>query len=241
MAGFFPDNRKERPTMSHFNIDRSPPRVRAPDHEAIQRLDDQLTEQRRFARRQRSLHTCHRPAVVAPTLQYRSNTGAYVPQFSARLLNDPRLSDGARRCAAKLLEISYRKDREGRTFKGTVLYLAKCLHRSERAVQTYLAQLRAGGYIRHQVIRSERARMCVGIFITLLEPLFPRHHTHEWPVKLAKSGVKKDSQNYTPNILKKEFQGLLDVQHWSMLCMDGVLRALMKSLPPVRAHSPAGR
>lgn len=226
--------------MSHFNIDRNPPPVRAPNREAIERLDLELTNRKRDERRQRSLQTCHRPALRPQGPEYHHNTGAYVPQFSARVLNDPRLSDGARRCAAKLMEIAYRKDRAGRSYRGTVLYLAKCLGRSERAVQTYLAQLRAGGYVRHQVIRSDRARMCVGILITLLEPLFPRHHRHEWPFSLrssAKSGVKEDSENYTPNILRRRIQTVLDVEHWTMLCMDGVFRALMNTLPAQRSFA----
>lgn len=229
--------------MSHSNADRTAPRVlpTKPDHAAIHKLGEDLAAIAREKRRRRSLHTCHRPALIIRKPKYRSNTGAYVPQFSARLLNDPRLSDGARRCAAKLMEITYRKDRAGRSYKGTVLYLAKCLQRSERAVQSYLAQLRAGGYIRHQVIRSERARMCTGIFITLLSPLFPKHHASEWPVKPGKSGVKKNSENCTIKILGREFQSLVDVEHWAMLCMDGVFRALMKTLPPVTARSHQGR
>lgn len=228
--------------MSSHHHGKDLPRMpKKPNALAIQQVGEDLAASARNKRRQRSLETCHRPAFTIRKPQYRSETGAYVPQFSARVLNDPRLSDGARRCAAKLMEITYRKDRAGRSYRGTVLYLAKCLHRSERAVQGYLAQLRAGGYIRHQVIRSERARMCVGIFITLLEPLFPKHHASGWPLKLEKSGVKKDSENYTPNILRREFQPLLEVEHWAMLCMDGVFRALMKTLPPVTARSPAGR
>lgn len=228
MADFFPEHRKEGIRMSHLI-------PRAPNAQAIQSLGESLANAPAHRRRERSLRTCHRPAHREPSQAYQHVSGAYVPQFSARLLNDPRLSDGARRCAIKLMELAYRRDREGRSFRGTVLYLAKCLGRSERAVQAYLAQLRAGGYIGHEVIRSERARMCVGILITLLEPLFPRHHRKTWPTSARSavvSGVKKDSENYRSNIQKRRFQDRVSVEHWARLCMDGVFRALMKTQTP---------
>lgn len=217
--------------MSHLIIARSAPPLRAPDRQAIVRLDDAIAR-KRVERRQRSLATCHRPARRETLADYAHTSAAYVPQFSSRLLNDPRLSDGARRCAIKLMEIAYRKDRAGRSFRGTVLYLAKCLSRSERAVQTYLAQLREGGYIRHEVVRSERARMCIGILVTLLEPLFPRHHRNAWPDSArsgVNSGVKRDSEKYSPKTSQRQ---TLTVEHWTMLCMDGVFRGLMKTLAP---------
>jgi hypothetical protein len=235
MAGSFPDTPKGAIPMSYIHSGKDIPRVpTAPDHAAIQRLGEELASIERQKRRRRSLQTCHRPAHRPAKPEYRHESGAYVPQFSARLLNDPNLSDGARRCAAKLLEIAYRKDREGRTFQGTVLYLAKCLRRSERAVQNYLAQLRAGGYIRHEVIRSERARMCIGIFVTLLRPIFPSHHAADWPVhakSAGKSGVNLYSQNYTPFINKKHFAHRLSVEEWAVRCMDGVFRSFMKTIP----------
>lgn len=216
------------------------PQLTAPDAGAIQRLGDELAAREKAKRRQRSLQTCHRPSHKEPLAPYAHSTGGYVPQFSARLLNDPRLSDGARRCAAKLLELAYRRDRAGRSFEGTVLYLAKCLGRSERAVQYYLAQLRAGGYIRHQVIKSQRARMCVGVLITLLTPCFPRHHANSWPVAAkssAKSGVQGFSENYRARFKTRGQGGLIDVETWTYRCMDGVFRALMASVPLTAAPS----
>lgn len=205
-----------------------PTTPRRPDPAATIALGEQLAASAREKRRRTSLQTCHRPAFRKERPQYRRETSSFVPQFSARVLNDPNLSDGARRCAAKLMELAYRKNRAGRSFEGTVLYLSKCLGRSERAVQTYLAQLRAGGYIRHAVVRSERARMCIGIVVTLLGPLFPKHHASEWPVKATKSGVKKDSEKYSSNLNKRRRGALIEVEHWAQRCMDGAFRALMK-------------
>ncbi len=214
----------------HFISDKVPPPIRRPNAEALRQLTAHLEEGAR--RRSTALRTCHRPRIRPERAAYSGNSSAYVPQFSARLLNDPNLSDGARRCAVKLLELVYRRNRTGRSYQGTVLYLAKCLQRSERSIQNYLAQLRAGGYIRHEVITSARARMCVGVFITLLEPLFPKHHAREWPVQTMKSGVKKDSQNYRPESKYRRSGKREEVEHWALRCMDGVFRSLMKTIPP---------
>lgn len=202
-----------------------------PNPAAIQRLGEDLAAIQYQQRRDRSLQTGHRPATKPKPLAFNSNSQAYVPQASARLLNDPGLTDGARRCALKLMELIYRRNRQGRGFQCTVAFIARSLGRSERTVQTYLAQLRGRGYIRHDVIASDRARMCIGIFITLLKPLFPKHHEDEWPVSAVNSGVKKDSQNYRPNIRKKGLAHRVTVEHWALRCMDGVFRSLMKTIP----------
>ena len=41
-----------------------------------------------------------------------------------RIDNDPNLTDGARRCARKLAELTYSQNREGRALPVTVTYLA---------------------------------------------------------------------------------------------------------------------
>lgn len=210
-----------------------PPIPRRPDVTAINALGEHLASLPREQRRRRSLQTCHRPAIKPEQAPYRRPSQAYVPQFSARLLNDPGLTDGARRCAMKLLELAYRRNRSQRAYRGTVSYLAKALGRSERAVQTYLALLRSRGYIAHEVVTSERARMCIGIVVTLLTPLFAKHHESEWPhhAKPTGSGVNRFSENYRPDPRKKRGGMRISVEHWSMRCMDGVFRALMKGNP----------
>ena len=218
--------------MSHHNGGGVLPRLpRSPSPAAIEQLGHDLAAADRQRRRARSLQTCHRPAFQAQSRGPARDTKAYVPQFSARLLNDPALSDGARRCAIKLLELAYRRDRAGRSFRGTVSYLAKALGRSERAVQTYLAQLRGRGYIRHEVLTSERARMCIGVLITLLKPLFAVHHEAGWPVhaKAASmnSGVKGFSENYRPDSKQKRFRARMEAEEWALRCMNGVFRAFM--------------
>src|SRR5579871_6893482 len=99
------------------------------------------------ARRERSLRHCHMPAEQKPRHPSPRDTGAYVPETAARIENDLNLTDGARRCARKLAEYVYRKNREGREAEITVNYLAKALGRCRRTVQRYLRQLEREGYI----------------------------------------------------------------------------------------------
>ncbi len=173
-------------------------------------------------RRQRSLRACHLPAEEKP-LAARRETGAYVPQLSACLDDDPNLSDGARRCARKISEIVHRCDRENRSAQITVTFLMKALRRSRRTVQYYLRQLERGGYIAVEVLQW-RTRMCAGLAVRLLSPLLPRHG---WPEKAMKPGAQKPAQNYRSNIETERFSR----ESWALKCMDGVFRALMATLP----------
>src|SRR5690242_12981595 len=90
-------------------------------------------------RSRRSLRSCHRYALkerrrhAAP-----KDNGAYVPELSVRLEDDPNLTDGARRCARKLAQYTYLQNRENRRARITVSYLANALAKSQRQVQRYL-------------------------------------------------------------------------------------------------------
>ena len=144
-------------------------------------------------RARRSVQSCHRYALKerarhAPP----KDTGAYVPELSARLENDLNLNDGARRCARKLAEYTYCRDREGRRAHITVSYLAHALTTCERTVQRYLRSLEEAGYIATTVVKA-RTRMCVGLAIQLLESLFPRHHRAKCPTKLIEPATTKMS------------------------------------------------
>jgi hypothetical protein len=89
------------------------------------------------------------------------------------------------------------------------------------------------GYVRHDVITSTRARMCIGILITLLEPLFARHHAAKWPVHAVKSGVQGFSENYSARFKKRREGPTVEADHWALRCMDGAFRSLMKTTTPV--------
>ena len=132
-------------------------------------------------RRMRSLRRCHLPSLYTrPRHPKPKDSGAYVPASAANLENDRNLTDGARRCARKLMEETHRRDRKGRTLQINVSYLARGLHRCRRTVQRYLALLEREGYISVQVMAGVQSRMCIGLIVKLLPPLFPRHDRTSW-------------------------------------------------------------
>jgi hypothetical protein len=186
-------------------------------------------------RRKRSLQTCHRYSLYErPRHAPPEDTGAYVPEMAARLEDDRNLSDGARRCARKLAEYTYRKNREGRAAQITVTWLMKALGKCRRSVQRYLRQLEREGYIETSVIKGDRSRLCAGLFVQLLRPLFPRHHAQSWPGKLAIPDATQKSQN-------KRFRNTypkIPVELWATRCRDGVFRSLMKTIAPAPAGWP---
>jgi hypothetical protein len=174
-------------------------------------------------RSERSRRHCHLPAEPKPRIALPRDTGAYVPEMAARIEDDPNLTDGARRCARKIMEYVYRKNREGREAEITVSYLVKALGRCSRSVQRYLRQLEAGGYISVAVIHA-RTRMCAGLLVEVLAPLFPRHHRQKWPGKLMESDTTRESQNNRPRYKYSR-------ESWALRCMDGVFRSFMKTRP----------
>ena len=179
-------------------------------------------------RRERSLQTCHRPAREKLRHPSPRDTGAYVPETAARIENDLNLTDGARRCARKLAEYVYRRNREGREAEITVTYLSKALGRCRRTVQRYLRQLEREGYIDVHVVPSERTRMCLGLLIRVLNPLVPRHRRHKWPEKAGKPDATQESHNNSPRLSLRLFTRA----GWDFLCGQGVWRSYMKTLPP---------
>lgn len=183
-------------------------------------------------RRQRALNTGHR---YAQTERHRKpsprDSRAYVPELSARLDDDPNLTDGARRCARKLAELTYRQNREGRSLPVTVTYLAKALGRCRRTVQRYLRQLEREGYVAVEVFISQRARMCVGLFVQLLTPLLAAHHRQRWPGRLANPGATRLSLNQSKGYQFKGESSRTSVEQWAIRCMDGVFRSYMKTNP----------
>ena len=183
-------------------------------------------DEKYLERRQRSLRSCHMPA-EDKQLRPRRENGAYVPQLSACLENDPNLCDGARRCGRKIAEVVHRCDRDSRSAEITVTFLVKALQKSRRTVQRYLRQLERSGYIAVEVLQW-RTRMCKGLAIRLLAPLLPRHG---WLEKARKPDAPKMSQNNRSNIKTERFSR----EGWALRCMDGVFRAFMKTLPPPSA------
>lgn len=201
-----------------------------------EQADRAAWEQRRIT----SLQTCHRYSLyerarAAPPKE----TGAYVPELSARIEDDPNLTDGARRCARKLAEYTYRHARASRSSEITVTWLMQALGKCRRTVQRYLRLLEREGYINVDVIQSEATRMCAGLLVHLQNPLFARHHRTQWPRTLAIPDVTAES--HKKNLIK--FKGKkgapIPCRLWAIKCMDGVFRALTKTLPLLNHPSPA--
>lgn len=183
-------------------------------------------------RRKRSLQTCHYYSLYErPRKKPPVDNDAYVPELSARLDNDNNLTDGARRCARKIAELTYRNNRVGRSLDVTVTYLMKALDRCRRTIQRYLANLEREGYIRIDVAYGQRTRMCIGLVIHLQKQLFTRHHKDKWPQKLLKPGATKESHKYSFNINNKDNFKITSRHEWAIKCMDGVFKSVMKTIP----------
>jgi len=185
-------------------------------------------EQRRLT----SLQTCHRYSLYErPRAAPPKDSGAYVPELAARLDDDANLTDGARRCARKLAEYTYRHARAHRSSEITVTWLMQALGKCRRTVQRYLRLLEREGYIRVDVIQSQTTRMCAGLLVHLLRPLFPQHHKDKWPRTLANPDATAES--HKKNLIKYKGQRgpAIPCQLWAIRCMDGVFRALTKTLP----------
>jgi DNA-binding transcriptional ArsR family regulator len=177
------------------------------------------------ARRHRSYRTCWLPAKQTPLRASPRDGGAYVPELSARIEDDRNLTDGARRCARKLAEYTYRRDRDSRTAQITVTYLMKALGKSRRTVQRYLRQLERAGYITAAVIHAG-TRMCAGLMVELLFPLIPRHG---WPQKLIKPDAPKVSQNNSSRYKTRLISRVL----WAVKCTDPIQTAWDHLMPPL--------
>lgn len=206
----------------------------------VEERADRLAQEQRRAR---ALATCHRPSWTnviaedeAASRPERCESRAYVPCLSAALDDDPYLTDGARRCARKLAELTYRRNREGRSLDVTVTYLMAALKRSRRTVQRYLRALEREGYIAVHVIASKLSRMSVGLEIKLCARLFAAHHKKRWPPKAAQKPVRaKPAKPGAPRVSDNEINSfslsrfksratMFSVEAWALRCAEGVWR-----------------
>lgn len=189
-------------------------------------------------RQQRALQTCHRHGLCErPRFDPPRDNGAYVPELAARLEDDRNLTDGARRCARKLAEETYRRNRAGRSLEVTVIYLMKALGKCRRTVQRYLRLLEREGYIGVDVVRGARSRLCTGLVVYLLSPLFARHHAKRWPQNAAIPGATRKSQNQSFKGFSIGGGARISRKTWALMCMDGVYRSLMKTTPLLASTS----
>jgi len=197
--------------------------------DAEEQRADQATYEARVLR---SLQSCHRHSLYERRrFSPPKESGGYVPEASARIEDDRNLTDGARRCARKIMEETYRANRDGRELDITVTYLARGLGRCRRTIQRYLRLLEREGYIGVEVVKGARSRLCTGLAIRLLAPMFPRHHSKKWPAKLGNPGATRKSQNQRTIDLQDGKRTRFAREEWARKCMDGVFRALMATDP----------
>jgi DNA-binding transcriptional ArsR family regulator len=175
-------------------------------------------------RQMRSYRTCWLPAEETQLRAQPVPSGKYVPELAAAIDDDCNLSDGARRCARKLAEYVYRRDRDTRTAQITVTWLMKALGKSRRQVQRYLRQLEKAGYIAVAVIHA-RTRMCAGLMIELLATLIPRHG---W-----KKSIKPDAPRVSQNNSSRYKTRLIPRVLWAVKCTDPIQKAWDRIMTPL--------
>jgi len=87
-------------------------------------------------------------------------------------------------------------------------------------------KLERAGYISTYVLKSH-TRMCAGLLIDLLAPLFPQH-APKWPPRLIEPA--------RPFLSLKDRQinlySRIPVFHWALQCMEGVRRSFDRHYPP---------
>ena len=139
------------------------------------------------AKRQLALETSHRFKMQRFTweegAQYKEpvDNGEYCPQINMKLVKDRNLTDSARRIAMFIMQKAYQDNRAGRYIGMTVSYMMKGLSVSRRTVQRSLTLLETRGYFRCEVAKGDQSRMCIGLIVYLLTPLFANHHKEKWP------------------------------------------------------------
>ena len=73
------------------------------------------------------------------------------------------------------MQKAYQDNRAGRYIGMTVSYIMKGLSISRRTVKRSLTLLETRGYFRCEVARGDQSRMCIGLIVHLLTPLFTKH------------------------------------------------------------------
>lgn len=187
------------------------------------------------AKKRLALETSHRFSSTRYTWIAESryeepvDRGDYTPQVNMKLINDRNLTDSSRRIAMFVMRHAYQDNRKGRFIGMTVSFIMKGLSLSRRTVQRSLTLLETLGYFRCEVTHSKETKMCIGLIIRLLSPLFPGHHKEKWPENRRTSGASsvphKQIQKYIYQA-KRVFRIT-----WAIRCMNGVARKAFGSDP----------
>lgn len=186
-------------------------------------------------RSERARRTSHRPKNWGfdDELRYEQpiETEEYIPEMNMMFIKDRNLNDSARRIALFIVRHAYQDNRKERTLGTTVSFIMKGLTLSRRTVQRGLALLAKAGYIERFVAASNKTRMCRGLLIKLLSPLFPKHFKKEWPETLRFSAASPLTHNHRFQIYIKESFFFFSEFEWMERCRDGVLRSHLRHNP----------
>jgi len=193
-------------------------------------------------RRRRAIQTSHRFSLKRftwseePVFEEPEDTGEYVPQVDMKLVKDRNLTDSARRIAMFVMRHTYQSNRNGRFIGMTVSFIMKGLQLSRRTVQRSLTLLETRGYLQCEVAKGQSSRMCIGLIIHLLTPLFPKHHRKSWSESRRNSeasAVPQKHQKYisfSERVCKTPAVKRVSRMVWALQCMDGVARTAITFL-----------
>lgn len=160
----------------------------------------------------------------------------YVPQISMTVVNDRNLTDSARRIVMFIMRHAYQDSRSERFIGMTVSFIMEGLVLSRRTVQRCLTLLETLGYLQCEIATGGETKMCIGLIINLLSPLFPKHHKESWPERRTNSGASPMSQKQTEyiNTSKGISNGAvhrISRLNWALKCLAGVARCAYKADP----------
>lgn len=193
-------------------------------------------------RSKRARRTSHRPKNwgFEDELRYEQpkETDEYIPEMSMKLIKDRNLNDSARRIALFLVRHTYQDNRKERALGTTVSFIMKGLALSRSTVQRALALLVDTGYIERFVATNNKTKMCRGLLIRLLSPLFPKQYKEKWPETLRNPDASQTTHNHRFQIYIKESHSFIDAKAWMVRCMDGVLRSFLRYNPLPDIKSP---
>ena len=140
-----------------------------------------------------------------------------------------------------IMRHAYQDSRAERCIGMTVSFIMKGLAISRRTVQRCLTLLEKLGYLRCEVATAGETKMCIGLVVRLLEPLFPKHHKKSWPASRTNPGASRVSQKQS--IYKNTSKEICNAANrvlrlsWALKCMAGVSRAQHKVVQVMESSS----
>jgi len=155
-------------------------------------------------------------------------TDEFIPEVNMRLIKDRNLTDSARRIALFVMRHIYQDNRQGRQLAMTVSFIMKGLSLSRRTVQRNLSLLQKLGYVQSDVIPSSKTRMCIGLMISILPALLPKHHKTQWPQKRRKPDAPRLTHNHYPLLKTNKKCDPIDRRSWFLRCSNGIIRSILQ-------------